>query len=346
MDTWATSSLTPQVAGGWLDDPALFAQVFPMDVRPQAHDIIRTWLFTTVLRAQLEHGSLPWRHAAISGWVLDPDRKKMSKSKGNVVTPMALLEEHGSDAARYWAAKGGPGVDTAFDPGQMKVGRRLAIKILNASKFVLAKTEPAGAVTEAIDRGMLRRLADLVRSVTATFEAYDYAAALRDTETFFWMFCDDYIELAKRLRAGEGPGAASACRASSAALATLLRLFAPFLPFVTEEVWSWWKQGSIHHTPWPDAAEIEALIDPAESDAAFVRASEITALIRHKRSTMNLGFSVRVRAKDLTLTSMDTAVWPVIERDVLAGNNVVEATVQIVSAGALDVTLEAVPADA
>ena len=346
MDTWATSSLSPFIVCGWEDDAALWRQTFPMDLRPQAHDIIRTWLFSTVVRSHLELNALPWKNAAISGWVLDPDRKKMSKSKGNVVTPMGLLEEHGSDAVRYWAAKGGPGVDTAFDPGQMKVGRRLAIKLLNASKFVLAKTEPAGAVTEAIDRGMLRRLADLVRRVTASLEEYDYAAALRDTETFFWMFCDDYIELAKRRRAGEGPGAASACRASSAALATLLRLFAPFLPFVTEEVWSWWKQGSIHHAPWPDAAEIEALIDPSESDAAFVRASEITALIRHKRSTMNLGFSVRVRAKDLMLTSTDRAVWPVIERDVLAGNNVVEATVQIVPAGALDVTLEAVPADA
>jgi valyl-tRNA synthetase len=346
MDTWATSSLSPFIVCGWEEDAALWSQTYPMDLRPQAHDIIRTWLFSTVVRAHLEENALPWKNAAISGWVLDPDRKKMSKSKGNVVTPMGLLDEHGSDAVRYWAAKGGPGVDTAFDPGQMKVGRRLAIKLLNASKFVLAKTEPAGPVTEAIDRGMLRRLADLVRTTRHHLDEYDYAAALRDTETFFWMFCDDYIELAKRRRAGDGPGAASACRASAAALQTLLRLFAPFLPFVTEEVWSWWRQGSIHHAPWPEAVEIDALIDPAESDTAFVRASEITALIRHKRSTMNLGFSVRVRAKDLTLTGTDTEVWPAIERDVLAGNNVVEATVQIVPAGVLDVTLEAVPADA
>ena len=124
-----------------------------MHLRPQAHDIIRTWLFSTVLRSHLEENTLPWTNAAISGWVLDPDRKKMSKSKGNVVTPMGLLEEHGSDAVRYWAAKGGPGVDTAFEPGQMKVGRRLAIKLLNASKFVLGKTAPRGPVTEAVDRG-------------------------------------------------------------------------------------------------------------------------------------------------------------------------------------------------
>ena len=165
MDTWATSSVTPQIAGDWLDDPDLFARVFPMDLRPQAHDIIRTWLFDTVLRSTLEHGTLPWKHTAISGWVLDPDRKKMSKSKGNVVTPMALLEEHGSDGVRYWAASGRPGTDTAFDPGQMKVGRRLAIKMLNAAKFALMQAEPRGPITEPLDRGMLSSLSTLVQRV-------------------------------------------------------------------------------------------------------------------------------------------------------------------------------------
>ena len=159
MDTWATSSLSPQIACGWPDKPDLFAKTFPMDLRPQAHDIIRTWLFSTVLRAQLEHDSLPWTNAAISGWVLDPDRKKMSKSKGNVVTPMALLVEHGADGVRYWAASGRPGTDTAFDTNQMKVGRRLAMKLLNASRFALAAVEPRGPITTPVDRAMLRALA-------------------------------------------------------------------------------------------------------------------------------------------------------------------------------------------
>src|SRR3989440_9114149 len=170
MDTWAASSLTPRIVCGWGRDPDLFARTFPMDLRPQAHDIIRTWLFDTILRSHLEHNSLPWTNAAISGWVLDPDRKKMSKSKGNVVTPVSLLEEHGSDGVRYWAASGRSGTDTAFDPGQMKVGRRLAIKLLNASKFVLVNPGPHGPVTAAIDRGLLTSLARVVRQATADLE--------------------------------------------------------------------------------------------------------------------------------------------------------------------------------
>ena len=183
MDTWATSSLTPQVGGRWLEDPDLFARVYPMDLRPQAHDIIRTWLFSTVLRSQLEHGQLPWAHTAISGFVVDPDRKKMSKSKGNVVTPMALLEEHGSDGVRYWAASGRPGTDTTFDPGQMKVGRRLAMKLLNAARFALIQAEPRGPITEPLDRGMLTALAALIDECTAHFEAYDYARVLEPKVT-------------------------------------------------------------------------------------------------------------------------------------------------------------------
>jgi valyl-tRNA synthetase len=241
-----------------------------MDLRPQAHDIIRTWLFSTVLRAHVEHDSLPWRHAAISGWVLDPDRKKMSKSKGNVVTPMALLDEHGSDGVRYWAARGRPGTDTAFDPNEMRVGRRLAIKILNASRFVLASAEPQGeVVTAAVDRAMLRALATIVAESTRDLEGYDYARALQRTEEFFWRFCDDYLELVKGRRYGEqgADAAGSANRALVGALSVLLRLFAPFLPFVTEEVWSWWQPGSIHAARWPSKEELEALVADNSSEA-------------------------------------------------------------------------------
>ena len=203
MDTWATSSLSPQIAGRWLEDPDLFARVFPMDVRPQAHDIIRTWLFSTVLRAHLEFGTLPWANAAISGWVLDPDRKKMSKSKGNVVTPMGLLEEHGADGVRYWAASGASRHRHSVRLRPDEVGRRLSIKLLNASKFVLAESRAARRRVRACRQGMLTMVGRLVREATEDLEAYNYASVLQKAETLFWFFCDNYLELVKSRRYGD-----------------------------------------------------------------------------------------------------------------------------------------------
>jgi valyl-tRNA synthetase len=300
MDTWATSSLTPQIAGGWPADTDLMQRVFPMDLRPQAHEIIRTWLFYTLLRSQTEAGVLPWQHAAISGWILDPDRKKMSKSKGNAVTPMDLLREHGSDAVRYWAASARLGADTAFDVAQIKIGRRLAIKILNATRFVLGigaeSAMGTAEITEPIDRAMLRRLAGVVAQCTAALEGYEHASALEQTERFFWFFCDDYLELVKARAYGEHgeAGIASARAALRLGLSVLLRLFAPLLPFVTEEAWSWWQDSSVHGSPWPHAAELSDVAGPGD-DAVLITAAAAIGAVRKAKSAAGLKIKDPVR---------------------------------------------------
>ncbi|BCW63446.1 valine--tRNA ligase [Arthrobacter sp. StoSoilB22] len=266
LDTWATSSLTPQIVGGWSRDEDLFSKVYPFDLRPQGHDIIRTWLFSSAVRADALQKSAPWKHAAISGWILDPDRKKMSKSKGNVVVPTDVLNEYGSDAVRYWAASAKLGADTAYEIAQMKIGRRLAIKLLNASKFVLnlGATENSvvssdlSVLTNPLDRALLAQLSDVVAQSTKAFENYDYSRALQITESFFWQFTDDYVELIKDRAYGAAGETeqASVLAALATTLDSLLRLFAPFLPFATEEVWGWWRTGSVHRAQWPAALEI------------------------------------------------------------------------------------------
>jgi valyl-tRNA synthetase len=345
MDTWATSSLTPQIATGWGRDDDLHLRTFPMDLRPQGHDIIRTWLFATMVRSHFEHGSPPWSHTALAGWILDPDRKKMSKSKGNVVVPTELLEQHGSDAVRYWAASGRPGTDTAFDPGQMKIGRRLAIKILNASRFALNQGEaPAGAtVTEPLDRAMLVGLADLVDEATQAFDGYDYARALQRTEAFFWGFCDDYLELVKGRAYGEGAGAESARAALERALKVLLRLFAPFLPFVTDEVWSWWQDGSIHAGGWPDGTAIRELA--GEGDVAVLGvAAEVLTAIRRAKSDAKQSMRAEVASVTVTDTAERLAALTAAERDVTDAGKVAKLVTHELTPGAdptIDVVLAA-----
>ncbi len=348
MDTWATSSLTPQIVSRWVDDPDLFERTFPMDLRPQAHEIIRTWLFYTVVRSHYEHDVLPWSNAAISGFVFDPDRKKLSKSAGNAPDdPNALIATHGADAVRYWAAGARPGMDLAMEPGQMKIGRKLAIKLLNASRFALGlDATTSGRVTEPLDRSMLAALGDLVAEATSAFDRYDYARALERTEGFFWSFCDDYLELVKNRAYGSDgeAGQASARTALGVALRALLGLFAPFLPFVTEEVWSWWQAGSVHRSSWPSA---DALHEAAEADAAspgdepdpqiLAVAAAVLGEVRKAKSEAKRSMRAEVTTATVVDTPARLALLSLVEDDVrraghIAGWRLVEGDALVVTA--------------
>lgn len=309
MDTWATSSLTPQIAGRWIDDSDLFERIFPMDVRPQGHDIIRTWLFATMVRSNFEHGQAPWRNAALSGWILDPDRKKMSKSKGNVVTPSDLFDQYGSDAVRYWAACARPGVDTTFSEDQMKVGRKLATKLLNLTKFVLGSGELSGdsKPTDLIDHAMLTRLAAVVDEATTALEQFDYARALERTEAFFWWFCDDYVELVKTRAYSVGEESSSARSSLQRALSVLQRLLAPMLPFATEEVWSWWKSDSIHLQNWPTANETLADFAVSENASSLLDATCVV-LAAVRRAKTEAKVSQRAEVAELVVTASPATI--------------------------------------
>lgn len=315
LDTWATSSLTPQIVGNWGVDEKRFRNVFPFDLRPQGHDIIRTWLFSTVVRSNALEGVAPWKNAALSGWILDPDRKKMSKSKGNVVVPTEILDQFGSDAVRYWAASARLGADTAYEVGQMKIGRRLAIKLLNASKFALNLGADesqilhgsADVVTNPLDRSLLARLADVIEKATAAFESYEYARALDLTESFFWDFTDDYVELIKdRAYGGRSDAETASVRATLATtLDALLRLLAPFQPFATEEVWSWWRAGSVHRAAWPKAEDIRAGL--ADADVEILPAVG-EALIGLRKAKSDAKVKQRTRVLSGTITAPEVTI--------------------------------------
>ncbi len=296
FDTWFTSSLSPQIGARWGQDGDSMDELFPMDVRPQAHDIIRTWTFYTVAKALLHHENVPWHNVVLSGWILDPDRKKMSKSRGNVVTPVGMLEEYGADSVRYWASSARLGTDTAFDEQVFRVGKRLVTKIYNAGKFVLSQEGPEGDITNELDRAFIAELRSLVERATAAFEEYEYSRALEETETFFWRaFTDNYLELVKkRTRTDEDrEGRASAIATLRVGLSVTNRLFAPFVPTITDEVWSWTfaeqtgKQ-SIHVADWPSAAELEGVPAPDNAES-FAVACDAIAAVRKAKTDLGLG---------------------------------------------------------
>jgi valyl-tRNA synthetase len=278
FDTWFTSSLTPQIGSHWTVAPDRHAKLFPADIRPQSHEIIRTWAFYTIAKAMLHEDAIPWKHVVISGWVLDPDRKKMAKTRGNVITPMPLIEKYTADGARYWSASARLGTDTAADEKVFQIGKRLETKLFNAGKLVLSQSAEVHPLRTELDLAFAAKLRRLADRATASFEAFNHAQALTDTESFFWThFTDTYLELSKpRARGAAGDGEAdrgSAVAALRLGLGVLLRLLAPFLPYICEEVWSWafaeeTGQESIHRASWPGPPDFEGIAEPA-SETSF-----------------------------------------------------------------------------
>jgi valyl-tRNA synthetase len=321
FDTWFTSSLTPQIGSGWRRDDGRHERLFPADIRPQAHDIIRTWAFYTIAKAHLHHDSVPWHNALISGWILDPDRKKMSKSKGNTVTPQKIIESHHADAIRYWAASARLGVDTAYDESVFKIGRRLVTKLYNAGKFVRTIAaafeqdhgdayRSADQISAELDCGFIAQLRELVGTTTAALAAFDHASALMRTEDFFWSnFTDSYLELVKNRAKADGSVTLAARTSAVAALDLgmnlLVRLFAPFLPFITEELWSWsfaTDGASVHTASWPTVAECDAA-PPPSSGGSFAAAKTLLAAIHRHKSQASVSVARELETIELAANS-------------------------------------------
>ena len=340
MDTWATSSLTPQIASGWLKDSANHDRVFPFDLRPQSHEIIRTWAFYTIVKSYFHSHEIPWKEIGISGWILDPDRKKMSKSKGNVVTPMHLLEKYSSDGVRYWASRARLGVDTAFEERIMEAGKKLAMKIFNVSKFVFMQVKNMDkldvlAVTNPVDQAFLSSLNETIAFATKSFTAFDYAGALNVIETAFWRFCDNYVELVK---SRSYSGDVSAANTLGIALENFLRLLSPFMPFVTEEAWTScpWRSDddvSVHISGWPKE------LPNMPSAELFDTAEMVLLEIRKKRGEAGKGMKWPLSAFKLS----GVKDFALLKEDIAKAGTVLESAFDVSADGDFSLTVEFQP---
>jgi valyl-tRNA synthetase len=313
MDTWATSALTPQIAMAQAENAPNLS--LPFDIRPQAHDIIRTWAFYTIAKSLMHENTIPWYKTLISGFILDPDRKKMSKSKGNVVTPMHLIENHSADAVRYWAAKAKLGADTAFEEKMMQQGRKLVVKIYNASKFVFmivgnsTSADYTKDITSSMDKSWIAKLSDTVKAAKQSFENYDYSLALDAIETRFWDFCDNYVEIVKKRAYSEDNGSAIATLKLS--LDTFVKLLAPFCPFITEEVYQArpWKKTtdiSVHKELWTSLDGLDKL---ATDSLLYNTVSAVSTEIRKQKTLENKSqknpvLNLTIKANEQTLTCL------------------------------------------
>lgn len=318
LDTWATSSLSPQIAGGWLEDPERFARVFPMALRPQAHDIIRTWAFYTITKSWYHHGVVPWSHVAISGHGLAPEGGKLSKSRGGAsLAPHDVMARYSADAVRYWAAGTGLGRDAVVHEPSFAVGQRLVTKLWNVARFARRFLEgftPVEGIPspEPTDRWLLSRLGHTVTAATVAFEAYDHVAAKDATEAFFWhVLADNYIEMAK-LRLYEldasDPRHESARRALYEAFLAVLQLLAPIMPYITEELYqalfaATQPARSIHRSTWPEAP---AAWSDAPAEAAGAALMGIATAVRRYKTDRRARLSTPLRA--LTVGTADESL--------------------------------------
>jgi valyl-tRNA synthetase len=326
FDTWFTSSLTPQLNSKWIFDKNRHNKLFPATIRPQSHEIIRTWAFYTIVKAHLHENKIPWERVLISGWILDPDRKKMSKSKGNVETPENWMDQYTADGVRYWAAKAKLGVDTTFDINVMKNGSRLVTKLFNAAKFVLAHEGQYGEIVNELDKAFIQELRGLVLKVSKCFDDFDHALALQETETFFWnIFTDSYIELVKKRASIENSNIQqrnSTITTLRIGLEVILKLFAPFLPYITEEIWSWSfadekDEKSIHLSNFPQIRDLETIKLPDYRQSYKLALSLLDDIKRYK-TLNNFSYSSNVPKIDLEINSEDLKIYQLFQDDLIA----------------------------